>query len=108
MTPDEADQVLLTLSATWPHNNMTDATITLWRQRLQGRNHLHTATAVERLTDQLDWWPTWAQLSAGIASARLADGPMWRQLERPGALSADESLGRVKALRATLGCRDTC
>ena len=102
MTGDEADQVLLTLSATWPRNNMGDATIALWRQRLQRHDHAHTVAAVEKLTDQLDWWPSWAQLAAGIAAAKRAAQPVWRQLERPGVLPTGESLDRLRELRATL------
>ena len=112
MTPDQADQILLTLAATW-NTKISDPTIIMWRNRLQQLDYNHTQTAVNHLADTSKWWPAWSEIVDATNAAKRAAGPVYEALQVSGVvLSAEENRAKLAECRVTLdrgvsgvGCR---
>ncbi len=102
MTPDQADQILLTLASTW-NTKISDPTIITWRNRLATLDYNHACTAVNQLADTSHWWPSWAQMKEAADAAKRAAGPMFEALPPAGeALSVKEQRAALAEARATL------
>ena len=73
MTPDEADKVLFTMAAMWPQAKVDDATIAIWRNRLQRHEFTHVINTIDKLADQARWWPSWADVVEGVTAQKRAE-----------------------------------
>ena len=101
MTPDEADQALFTMAAVWP-GKIDDATIAVWRNRLQRYEFEHVILAVDQLADTENWWPSWSKITEGAAAAKRAQAPVWKALPPVKPSTEDEVRAAIREARETL------
>ena len=99
MKEEEANQILFLMSAVWTQP-ISDATLLVWKQRIQREDYELTQEAVSLLSDRCKFFPSIAEFHETIRS--LKRKPVF-ELDNPGAvLSQSETLSHISKARKEL------
>ena len=100
MKEEEANQILFLMSAVWTQP-ISDATLLVWKQRIQKEESYELAQeAISLLSDRCKFFPSIAELHETIRS--LKRKPVF-ELDNPGAvLSQSETLSHISRARKEL------
>ena len=99
MKEEEANQILFLMSAVWTQP-ISDATLLVWKQRIQREDYELAQEAVSLLSDRCKFFPSIAEFHETIRS--LKRKPVF-ELDNPGAvLSQSETLSHISRARKEL------
>ena len=99
MKEEEANQILFLMTAVWTQP-ISDATLLVWKQRIQREDYELTQEAVSLLSDRCKFFPSIAEFHETIRS--LKRKPVF-ELDNPGAvLSQSETLSHISKARKEL------
>ena len=99
MKEEEANQILFLMSAVWTQP-ISDATLLVWKQRIQREDYELAQEAVSLLSDRCKFFPSIAEFHETIRS--LKRKPVF-ELDNPGAvLSQSETLSHISKARKEL------
>ena len=98
MKEEEANQILFLMSAVWTQP-ISDATLLVWKQRIQKEDYELAQESVSLLSDRCKFFPSIAEFHETIRS--LKRKPV--ELDNPGAvLSQSETLSHISRARKEL------
>ena len=100
MKEEEANQILFLMSAVWTQP-ISDATLLVWKQRIQKEDYELAQEAVSLLSDRCKFFPSIAEFHETIRS--LKRKPVF-ELDDPGGpvLSQSETLSHISRARKEL------
>ena len=99
MKEEEANQILFLMSAVWTQP-ISDATLLVWKQRIEREDYELAQEAVSLLSDRCKFFPSIAEFHETIRS--LKRKPVF-ELDNPGAvLSQSETLSHISRARKEL------
>lgn len=100
MKEEEANQILFLMAAVWTQP-ISDATLLVWKQRIQKEDYELAQEAVSLLSDKCKFFPSIAEFHETIRSLKRRK-PVF-ELDNPGAvLSQEETLSHISRARKEL------